>query len=247
MKFITNELLVKSARKLVSASFEDDMKQIISLMLSHNVSMIPIIPGGKRNLALIRRKNIWKYMVENQQKLPELDDMKEEPLPAAKIGDPLDDTLEKIHSNSAVLLADRDGLFGKILTPKSVSESLYEYSTRFVKINNLENRLKELINGLSIESVNECLTSAYNKRAEGEGVEKRVPDLDNLTMEDYKVIFNKLWDSFGSLQHLDKSTVTKLLEETRIYRNDVMHFRLTDEVTEETNPCDLVLKILPHT
>jgi len=26
-----------------------------------------------------------------------------------------------------------------------------------------------------------------------------------------------------------------------------MHFRLTDEVTEETNPCDLVLKILPHT
>jgi len=38
---ITNELLVKSARKLVSASFEDDMKRIISLMLLHNVSMIP--------------------------------------------------------------------------------------------------------------------------------------------------------------------------------------------------------------
>ena len=38
---ITNELLVKSARKPVSASFEDDMKRIISLMLLHNVSMIP--------------------------------------------------------------------------------------------------------------------------------------------------------------------------------------------------------------
>ena len=246
MKFITNELLVKSARKLVYASFEDDMKQIISLMLSHNVSMIPIIPGGKRNLALIRRKNIWKNMVENQQKLPELDDMKEEPLPAAKIGDPLDDTLEKIHSNSAVLLADEDGVFRKILTPKSVAESLYEYSTRFVKINNLENKLKDLINGLSIESVKECLTSAYNKRAEGEGVEKRVPDLDKLTMMDYQLIFNNLWVSFSSLQHLDKSMMNKLLEETRIYRNDVLHFRLTDEVTEATNPCDIILKMLPN-
>ena len=38
---ITNVLLVKSARKPVSASFEDDMKRIISLMLLHNVSMIP--------------------------------------------------------------------------------------------------------------------------------------------------------------------------------------------------------------
>ena len=69
---ITNELLVKSARKLVSAVFEDDMKRIISLMLLHNVSMIPIIPGGKSNLALIRRKKIWKFMIENQQKLPDM-------------------------------------------------------------------------------------------------------------------------------------------------------------------------------
>ena len=245
--FITNEILYKYAPDVVYASFEDDMKLIITLMISNNVSMIPIIPGGKKNLALIRRKTIWKYMVENQQEIPGLDEIKEEPLPAAKLGDALDDTLEKIRSNSAVLFADRDGVFRKILTPRSVSESLYDYSKRFVKINNLENKLKELINGLSIESVKACLTSAYNKRAEGEGVEKRVPDLDSLTMEDYKVIFNKLWDSFSSLQHLDKSTVTKLLEETRIYRNDVMHFRLTDEVTEETNPCDLVLKILPHT
>ena len=38
---ITNELLVKSARKPVFASFEDDMKRIITLMLLHNVSMIP--------------------------------------------------------------------------------------------------------------------------------------------------------------------------------------------------------------
>ena len=140
---------------------------------------------------------------------------------------------------------DEDGLFRKILTPKSVAESLFEFSTKYVKINNLENRLKDLINGLSIESVNECLTSAYNKRAEGEGVEKRVPDLDKLTMMDYQLIFNNLWDSFRSLQHLDKPMMIKLLKESRIYRNNVMHFRLTDEVSEETNPCDLVLKILP--
>ena len=81
---------------------------------------------------------------------------------------------------------------------------------------------------------------------EGVGVEKPVPDLDKLTMMDYQLIFNNLWDSFSSLQHLDKSMMNKLLEETRIYRNDVMHFRLTDEVTEPTNPCDLILKMLPN-
>ena len=243
---ITNELLVKSARNLVSAVFEDDMKRIISLMLSHNVSMIPIIPGGKENLAVIRRKKIWKYMIENQQKLPELDEMKEKPLPDVNLGDPLEDTLDKIRSNSAVLLADEDGVFRKILTPKSVAESLFEFSTKYVKINNLENRLKELINGLSIESVNECLTTEYKNFSDGVGVEKPVPDLDKLTMMDYQLIFNNLWDSFSSLQHLDKSMMNKLLEETRIYRNDVMHFRLTDEVTEATNPCDLILKMLPN-
>ena len=243
---ITNALLVKYARKLVYASLSVDIKQINTLMISNNVSMIPIIPGGKRNLALIRRKSIWKYMIENQQKLPELDEMKEEPLPAAKVGDSLDDTLEKIHSNSADLLADRDGVFRKILTPKSVAESLFEFSTKYVKINNLENRLKELINGLSIESVNECLTTEYKKFSDRVGVEKPVPDLDKLTMMDYQLIFNNLWDSFSSLQHLDKSMMNKLLEETRIYRNDVMHFRVTDQFTEDTNPCDQVLKMLPN-
>ena len=244
---ITNALLVKYARKLVYASLSVDIKQINTLMISNNVSMIPIIPGGKRNLALIRRKSIWKYMIENQQKLPELDEMQEGPLPTVKVGDSLDDTLEKIRSNSAVLLEDEDGVFRKILTPKSVSESLYEFSTKYVKINNLEKRLRDLINDLSIESVKECLTTEYKKYADVDGVEKRVPDLDKLTMMDYKLIFNNLWDSFSSLQHLDKSMMNKLLEETRIYRNDVMHFRLTDEASEETNPCDLVLKIIPHT
>ena len=33
---------------------------------------------------------------------------------------------------------------------------------------------------------------------------------------------------------------------SRNYRNDVMHFRLTDEASEETNPCDQVLKMLPN-
>ena len=62
---------------------------------------------------------------------------------------------------------DEDGVFRKILTPKSVAESLFEFSTKYVKINNLENRLKELINGLSIESVNECLTTEYKKFSDG--------------------------------------------------------------------------------
>jgi len=185
-------------------------------------------------------------MIENQQKLPELDEMQEEPLPAVKVGDSLDDTLEKIRSNSAVLLEDEDGVFRKILTPKSVAESLYEFSTKYVKINNLENRLKDLINELSIETIKQCLTTVYEKLSAGAGVEKRVPDLDKLTMMDYQLIFNNLWDSFSSLKHLDKSMIIKLLVETRNYRNDVMHFRLTDHVTEETNPCDLVLKMLPN-
>ena len=244
---ITNALLVKYARKLVYAPLGVDIKQINTLMISNNVSMIPIIPGGKNNLALIRRKSIWKYMIENQQKLPELDEIKEEPLPTVKLGDSLDDTLEKIRSNSAVLLEDEDCVFRKILTPKSVAESLFEFSTKYVKINNLEDRLKELISGLSIESVNEGLTTEYKNLSRGSGIVRPVPDLDKLTMIDYELIFDNLWDSFRSLQHLDKPMMIKLLKESRIYRNNVMHFRLTDEVSEETNPCDLVLKILPHT
>ena len=47
---ITNALLVKYARKLVYAPLSVDIKQINTLMISNNVSMIP---GGKRNLALI--------------------------------------------------------------------------------------------------------------------------------------------------------------------------------------------------
>ena len=124
-------------------------------------------------------------------------------------------------------------------------ESLHEFSTKYVKINNLENRLKDLITELSKASVKKCLTTEYKKFSDGVGIEKPVPDLDKLTMMDYQLIFNNLWDSFSSLKHLDKSMIIKLLVETRNYRNDVMHFRLTDQVTEETNPCDLVLKMLP--
>ena len=61
-----------------------------------------------------------------------------------------------------------------------------------------------------------------------------------------QLILNNLWDSFSSIQHLDKKMMNKLLEDSRNYRNDVMHFRLTDEAAEETNPCDQVLKMLPN-
>ena len=98
---------------------------------------------------------------------------------------------------------------------------------------------------LSLETVKKCLTTEYEKYSDRVGVEKRVPDLDKLTMRDYQLIFNKLWDSFNSLQHIDKSLMRKLLEEARIFRNDVMHFRIVHEVSEEKNPCDKILRLLP--
>ena len=64
---ITNELLVKSARKLVYASLNVDIKQINTLMISNNVSMIPIIPGGKSNLAKPFAQAQKSFVLENEK------------------------------------------------------------------------------------------------------------------------------------------------------------------------------------
>ena len=71
---------------------------------------------GINNMMLVGHNTTRTRVMGMSKRAPttaELNEMKEDPLPDVKVGDPLEDTLDKIRSNSAVLIADEDGVFRK--------------------------------------------------------------------------------------------------------------------------------------
>ena len=101
--------------------------------------MIPIIDHNTRNVGLVRRKAIWKWLITKNQN-PLLENVRENKLPELLESDSLESAMQILKNNSAILIKNKEGKFEKILTPKSTAEALNWYSEQFLfrRIRNIE-------------------------------------------------------------------------------------------------------------
>ena len=114
----TIKTIIPFARELVSVTSSATIEEIQTLMLSKDVSMIPIIDQhNTRNTALVRRKNIWKWFV-TKGNMPLLKDVRENKLPEILISDPFELAMKILKDNPAILIRNEEGKFVKILHQK---------------------------------------------------------------------------------------------------------------------------------
>jgi len=209
------------AKKLVSVDSSASLKKVCSLMLSEEISYLPIVDNnGSRNVGVYKRKDLFKWLISNQNKSIDKvnkSEFKRDPFPEVSMEAPLQDTIRLLHDNSALLIKD-DGRYTHLISPRVVANVLNEYSSRFLIYEALEKKLRDLFirQGIKLEELDD---SNLNKPFPN--------DLDKLEFGQYISIFSMKWDSLG-LSHLDQKLIIGYLNNAQQYRNALMHFRLKD-------------------
>lgn len=211
------------AKRLVSVDSSASLKKVCSLMLSEEISYLPIIDNnGSRNVGVYKRKDLFKWLISNPNKsIHEVDksEFKRDRLPEVSMEASLQKTMSLLHDNSALLILS-DGRYTHFISPRVVANALNVYSSRFLIYEALEEKIRDLFirRGIKLEEL------------DGSNLNKPFPDdLKNLDFGQYKTMFSMKWDSLG-LSHLDQKLVIDYLNNAQLFRNALMHFRLTDGI-----------------
>ncbi len=230
MQTVSN--ILPYARQLVSVDSSATVQSIQTLMIAKEVSYIPIIDNRQRkNNGVVSRKKLWKWMLNNVGVQPNIEDVKEECLPEVIIKDTLSLAMEKLANAPAILVRNEEKKYTHLISPRVVATALKNYSEKFQLIEELEQSIRNLLQNLSRNDLSTALQLDH-------------VTLDRMTFGDYQTVINKLWKNLP-LNHLDRSTVNKLLTDTREYRNAIMHFHLvSDNVNQQSRSIQELLHLL---
>ena len=200
------------AKELISVDSSSTIQKVQTKLITNDISLMPVIDNDrKRNTGLIRRKIIWIKMVNNQP-IESLENLIEEPLPEINVDETLFDAMSKLKSASAVLIRNQNKEYTHLITPRVVANALEKYAERFKEIELLEHNLRKVLMNLppTVLKKYEVMFSA---------------NLNMMDFSNYTRIFSECWEML-TIKNYDKKLFLKLLNESREYRNALMHFRL---------------------
>jgi hypothetical protein len=184
--------------------------------------MVPILDRQRKNMFVVRRKTILEKWMKSGER-PDLTSIKENSLPEICMNESLDLAMQKLHSNSAVLVRSDNGLITHFISPRVIANALEDYSVKFRVLERIEIQIRTILERISTAE----LTIALNRNKEQNSDHIEEADLSKLTFADYVTAFSVLWEKLG-LTSLDRKTVVNLIEEVRKFRNSVMHFHIVD-------------------
>lgn len=205
----TVEFLLPFAKKLIYVDSSADISSLKTKFIEHNVSLLPIIDNkGSKNVGLYRRKEMW-FRYANEAKIDKKS-IKEKKLPEVDINDNLFHAMNLLSTHSAVLINENNS-FSKLITTRVVADALRDYSLKFLSIESLENKLRDIVRALKILHPDKL----------GDIVDSE------LTFEQYKEFIGRYFAD-TIFKKLKKKEILKLIDDSRLFRNDVCHFKLHD-------------------
>lgn len=199
-------------------------------MLTRDYSQIPILGRGGREL---HGSVTWKSLARCQGPRAEATarqamDTRQR---TAQSNDPLLEHIGSIVVNDFLYIQDPTGMYVGILTATDLAESFLATSGPFIKLGEIEHRLRLLINQLPLDII---------QGAQAPGSDREVLSASDLNFGGYvRIIENRdNWKQLGLL--LDRATIVNNLREVNEVRNDVMHFRprpLDSQMTVAIDRC----------
>ena len=205
----TVEFLLPFAKKLFYVDSSADISLLKTKFMEHEVSLLPIIDNkGSKNVGLYRRKEMW-FRYANEAKIDKKS-IKEKKLPEVDINDNLFHAMNLLSTHSAVLINENNS-FSKLITTRVVADALRDYSLKFLSIESLENKLRDIVRALKILHPDKL----------GDIVDSE------LTFEQYKEFIGRYFAD-TIFKKLKKKEILKLIDDSRLFRNDVCHFKLHD-------------------
>ena len=202
----TVEFLLPFAKKLIYVDSSADISLLKTKFIEHNVSLLPIIDNkGSKNVGLYKRKVMWSRYA-NEIKFDEKS-IKEKELPEVDVNDNLFHAMDLLSKHSAVLINENNS-FSKLITTRVVADALRDYSHKFLSIESLENKLRDIVRALKI----------LHSDVLGDVV------VSELTFEQYKEFIGRYFND-TIFKKLKKKEILKMIDDSRLFRNDVCHFK----------------------
>lgn len=225
-------------RELVSAALDDPLLAVETEMLTRDYSQIPILSRGGREL---HGSVTWKSLALCQvpRKKATARQAMDTRSRTARSNDPLLEHIGSIVVNDFLYIRDSTGMYVGILTATDLAESFHSASGPFIKLGEIEHRLRLLINRFPLNVI---------QGAQSPSSEREVLSAADLNFGGYvRIIENRdNWNQLGL--PLDRATVVRNLREVNELRNDVMHFRprpLDSQMTVAIDRCLNWIRTIP--
>lgn len=217
---------VNQELKLISVRKETSIQEVISLMILHSFSQIPILSSKKDVYGLISWKSIGKALALGKTCLTVADCY--EPVEILNYDEPLFKAVKIVLEKEVVLVKDIKNEISGIVTATDIGEQFLILSEPFLLIEQIENFIRNILKDkLTYDDINKVLDLSK--------VEKEIRHLSDLTFGHYVRIFENE-ELFKKIDlKIDRVMLQKMLINVNKIRNEVMHFS-----PEEMDEVDLI-------
>lgn len=201
---------------LISVNRENTIEEATTLMIRYSFSQLPILSGRSGVDGIISWKSIGRTLALGIE-CKKVFDCKED-VTILSLEEPLFKAVKTILEKEVVLVKEKDNSICGIITATDIGDQFIQLSEPFLLIEQIENHLRKLLhNKLTFEEIKSVVSE--------ETLEKPFNHLSNLSFGHYvRIIENaKLFEKLEI--KVDRVIFRKLLEDVRLIRNFVMHFR----------------------
>ncbi|OBA88523.1 hypothetical protein A5662_25110 [Mycobacteriaceae bacterium 1482268.1] len=226
-------------RELVIVGPDEKLSTVETLMIMNDFSQIPVMNKSRRDLhGSVTWQSIARWQGDTSQATAR--QVMDKNRQTARSSDSLLDHIDTIIDREFLYVQDPTGLYVGILTATDLAEGFLTTAGPFIKIGEVENRLRALVNHLPLPMIYQA--------AEVKGATRAIESADDLSFGQYVAILEKddNWQQLGL--PFDRKTVVENLREVNAARNDVMHFRPTEldsQAAEAIEKCLNWLRAIP--
>jgi CBS-domain-containing membrane protein len=215
--------LESSQSEIISITPDKTIKEAITLMLTSDFSQIPVINGNKIS-GIISWKSIGIFKNLGNDIL-KVRDCIDNNFKVYQLENDLQDAISDILKHEFILVKNKKNEICGIVTLFDISKQYHLLSEPFIELESLENNIRTFLKTY--------LPLEYKFKNEVTIIEKGKENIidEQLTFGDYNLIFqsDNNWKKFEEENiNLNKSIIVKKLEEIRLFRNNLMHFKLDD-------------------
>lgn len=217
--------------ELIAVGPDDSLPTVETLMIMHDFSQIPVLNKTRRELhGSVTWRSIARWHGDRSEATArQVIDVNNQ---TARSSDNLLDHIARIIEHQFIYIYDPSNVYVGIITATDLAESFLATSGPFIKIGEIEHRLRTLVNQLPLPVIQQAKQPGDSSR--------QVKSASDLNFGEYVRLLenSENWNQLAV--PFDRVTVIHNLREVNDARNDVMHFRpspFDSQVTEAIDRC----------
>jgi len=210
------KLLSAANNKPVSLSRDAKLKEVITLMMLHNYSQLPLINNERDVIGVVTWERIG-YGITNGFTSEDAKDYIVTEVSILDYETPILDAVSIIIENEFSLIRKSDKTICGIVTIADISSQFHNVTEPFLLLEQIENNIRQILDG-------KFLIDELRVFCKIDSTDRKIDYIDDLTFGDYIRLIEKPehWEKLKL--SIERSHFVKHLDKVREIRNEIMHF-----------------------